>query len=91
MPKERSREIRCAIRRVFVEVWDPIRVMSDPEWPRDEYDGYVGRVFELLVTGGSDEEIIEHLQWAIGRMGMDGSTSSLKTVVAALRAIDLGG
>jgi hypothetical protein len=30
--------------------------MDDPEWPLDEYDGYIGRVFELLVTGGSDRE-----------------------------------
>ena len=56
MPKEESREMRRAIRRVFVEFWDPIGVMSDPEWPRDEYDGYIGRVFELLTTGGSDKE-----------------------------------
>jgi hypothetical protein len=89
MPKEQSREVRCAIRRVFVEVWDPIRVMDDPEWPRDEYDGYIGRVFELLATGGSDKEITEHLLWATGRMGMDGSSASLQTVVAALRQIPI--
>jgi hypothetical protein len=91
MPKEQSREVRRAIRKVFVEVWDPIRVMADPDWPRDEYDGYIGRTFELLVTGGSDEEIIEHLLWATDRMGMDGSRVSLKTVVAALRAIEWHG
>ena len=89
MPKEESREVRCAIRAVFVEVWDPIRVMDDPTWPRDEYDGYIGRVFELLVTGGSDKEIIEYLEWAVGRMGMDGSRVSLQTVIAALRQIQI--
>jgi hypothetical protein len=88
MPKEKSREVRRAIRRVFVEVWDPIRVMDDPEWPRDEYDGYIGPVFELLVTGGTDQQIIDYLLWAIDRMGMDGSRSSLQTVVSALRSID---
>jgi hypothetical protein len=91
MPKEQSREVRRAIRKVFVEVWDPIRVMDDPTWPRDEYDGYIGPVFELLVTGGSDKQIIEHLLWAIDRMGMDGSRASLQEVVAALRSIDLNG
>jgi hypothetical protein len=92
MPKEQSREVRRAIRGVFVEVWDPIRVMADPEWPRDEYDGYIGQVFELLVTGGSDKEIVAYLEWAVGRMGMDGSRVSLQTVVDALRQIrlDLG-
>src|ERR1700727_1974013 len=89
--KEESREVRRAIRKVFVEVWDPIRVMDDSTWPRDEYDGYIGRVFELLVTGGSDEQIVDHLLWAEARMGMDGSRASLQDVVAALRAIDLKG
>jgi hypothetical protein len=87
MPKEESREVRRAIRRVFVEVWDPIRVMDDPEWPRDEYDGYIGPVFELLVTGGTDQQIIDYLLWAIDRMGMDGGRASLQTVVSALRSI----
>src|ERR1700733_10136501 len=87
MPKEESREVRCAIRKVFVEVWDPIRVMDDPTWPRDEYDSYIGRVFELLVTGGSDQEIVEYLRWAVERIGMDGSYASLQEVVSALRAI----
>lgn len=91
MPKEESREVRRAIRRVFVEVWDPIRVMEDPEWPRDEYDGYIGPIFELLVTGGRDQEIIKYLLWAVDRMGMDGSKASLQTVVRALRAIDWPG
>jgi len=91
MPKEESREVWRAIRKVFVEVWDPIGVMADPEWPRDEYDGYIGRVFELLVTGGSDKEIIEYLEWAVGCMGMDGSRRSLKDVTAALRQIKWNG
>ncbi|WP_263367102.1 hypothetical protein [Edaphobacter bradus] len=85
--KEESRKVRVEIRRVFVEVWDPIRVMDDPEWPRDEYDGYIGHVFELLTTGGSDAEIIEYLTWAVERMGMDGSRISLQGVVDALRQI----
>jgi hypothetical protein len=88
MPKEQAREVRCAIRRVFLGVWDPIRIGDEPN-AQDEYDGYIGRVFELLVTGGSDKEIIEHLLWATERMGMDGSRASLQTVTAALRQIDL--
>jgi hypothetical protein len=91
MPKEESREVRRAIRKIFIEVWDPIRVMDDPEWPRDEYDGYIGRVFELLVTGGSDQEIIEYLLWATDRMGLDASRASLQTVTAALRTIEWNG
>jgi hypothetical protein len=88
MPKGESREVRCAIRRVFLEVWDPIRI-SDEANAQDEYDGYIGRVFELLVTGGSDKEIIEYLLWATERMGMDGSRVSLQAVTAALRQIPI--
>jgi hypothetical protein len=86
MTKEESREIRCAIRRVFLDVWDPIRISDEPN-AQDEYDGYIGRVFELLTTGGRDEEIIDYLLWVTDRMGMDGSRASLQTVVAALRSI----
>ena len=89
MPKEESREVRRAIRRVFVEVWDLIRVMDRPEWARDEYDGYIDRDFELLVLGGSDKEIIEYLEQAVACMGMDGSRVSLQTVTAALGQIPI--
>jgi hypothetical protein len=88
IPKEESRRVRVAIRHVFLEVWDPIGVKDAPE-ARDEYDGYIGRVFELLVTGGNDQEIIDYLEWAVGHMGMDGSRVNLQTVVLALRQIDL--
>jgi hypothetical protein len=86
MPKEESREVQRAIRRVFLEVWDPLRIADEP-LAQDEYDGYIGRVFELLVTGGSDKEIIEYLESAVGRMGMDGSRRSLQDVTVALRQI----
>jgi hypothetical protein len=88
MTKEESREVRCAIRRVFLEVWDPIRIFDEPN-AHDQYDGYIGRVFELLTTGGSDKEIIEYLLWVTDRMGMDGSRVSLQTVGAALRQIPI--
>jgi hypothetical protein len=90
MPKEESRRVRVAIRHVFLNVWDPIGVDDAPN-AQDEYDGYIGPIFELLVTGGSDRRIIDYLQWAVDRMGMDGSRASLQTVVEALRAIDWPG
>jgi hypothetical protein len=88
MPKEDSRRVRCEIRRIFLEVWDPIRIGDEPN-AQDEYDGYIGPVFELLVTGGSDKQIVNHLLWATERMGMDGSRVNLQTVVAPLREIDV--
>jgi hypothetical protein len=90
MPKEESRRVRCEIRRVFLEIWDPIGINDEPN-AQDEYDGYIGRVFELLVTGGTDEQIIDYLLWAVDHMGMDGSRVSLQGVVTALHAIDYRG
>jgi hypothetical protein len=90
MTKEESRDVRSAIRRVFLEIWDPIGVSDEPN-AQDEYDGYVGRAFELLTTGGSDKEIVEYLLWITGRMGMDASRVSLQTVTAALRQITIPG
>jgi hypothetical protein len=60
--KEESREVRCSIRRVFLDVWDPIGISDEPN-AQDEYEGYIGRVFELLTTGGNDKEIVEYLLW----------------------------
>jgi hypothetical protein len=88
MTKEESREMRCAIRRVFLEVWDPIRIADEPN-AQDEYDAYISRIFELLVNSGTGEQIVEYLDWAVARMGMDGSKVSLQTVVAALREIPI--
>ena len=81
--------LRDAIRKVFVEVWDPLRVMDDPEWPRDEYDAYIDGVVSIFAKGGTDQQILDHLDWAAGCMGMDGSSASAKEVVAALRAIPI--
>jgi hypothetical protein len=90
MPKEQSRDVRRAIRKVFVEVWDPIGVMSDPSWPRNEYDGYIGQVFELLVLGGNDDEICDYLLWASNvNMGLAGTIERLQPVIVALRQIPI--
>jgi hypothetical protein len=89
MPKERSREVRVQIRKVFNEVWDPIGVMKDPEWPRDEYDGYIGGMFELLTSNATDQEIDDYLCKCAAYMGMDASKSSHADVIDALRKISL--
>lgn len=86
--KENSRRIRIAIRHVFLELWDPIGVKDEPD-AQDEYDGYLGRAFELLMSSASDAELDAYLNWIIGRMGMDASRSSHADVIQALRAIDL--
>jgi hypothetical protein len=45
-----------------MDVWDPIGVKDEPN--ADEYDGYLGGAYELLVNGASDEDIENYL-WRI--------------------------
>ena len=59
--KERSREIRGHIRRVLMAEWDPIGV-SDTAEAADEYDSYIGGVYELLERGASEASICAYLR-----------------------------
>jgi hypothetical protein len=86
--KENSCRIRVAIRHVFLEVWDPIGIREEPN-AQDEYDGYVGRAFELLMGNATDAELEAYLVWVVERMGMDASRHSHADVIQALRAINL--
>jgi len=86
--KENSRRIRVAIRRVFLDVWDPIGISDEP-MAQDEYDSYLGGMFELLMDNASDAKLKEYLDEVVSYMGMDSSRRSDADVIKALRAIDL--
>jgi hypothetical protein len=82
--------VRCAIRWVFIEIWDPIGVMTDPDWPRDNYDGYIGRIVELQCRVASDEEIVDYLSRATNEhIGLSARCEQLTPVVKALRQIPI--
>ena len=50
--------------------WDPIGVSDEPN-AADEYDMYIGDVFELLRRSAKDDEIAEYLRWVeTERMGL---------------------
>jgi hypothetical protein len=58
---------------------------------QDEYDGYLGGVYELLVAGASDDSIADHL-WRIvtENMGLEAAKKSdMAETVQALRQIPL--
>ena len=81
------RRIQVEIRSVLMDVWDPIGI-KDVGALRDEYDGYIGRIYGLL-TSSSDEEIAAEL-FRIEReeMGLsDSAGSTMNQTIAALRAI----
>lgn len=74
--KESSREIRRRIRQVLMGQWDPIGVSEIPE-AADEYDGYIGDIYELLKQGASTRDISTYLlKIEVDRMGMVDATGS---------------
>jgi hypothetical protein len=58
---EESREVRLQIRTVLMSKWDPIGVNEVPK-AADEYDSYIGGVYELLERGASEESIRAYLR-----------------------------
>ena len=55
-----------------MQQWDPIGVNSIPE-AADEYDGYIGEIYELLSAKTSEQQLASHLQKIeVDRMGLDG-------------------
>jgi hypothetical protein len=76
-----SRELRD----LLMLWWDPIGVYGVPE-ARDEYDSYVGRVAELLRTGGSVADVGALLHDVVtDRMGIPDTDD---TPAAAARVTD---
>jgi hypothetical protein len=87
--KYESRRIRVEIRRVLLQCWDPIGIREEPN-AQDEYDGYLGGVYELLVGGASDKEIADHLGRIVEeRMSLHPQGEATERTVRALRAIQI--
>jgi hypothetical protein len=88
--KYESRPIRAQIRHVLLSVWDPIGIRNEPN-AQDEYDGYIGRLYELLASRAPDTELIDYLHCvAHDQMGFDAATKSdMVETVEALRKISL--
>jgi len=61
LSKDELRQRWAQLRALMCE-WDPIGVMSDPDWPRDEYDCLVDPVLTLLAQGASEEDIARYLR-----------------------------
>jgi hypothetical protein len=89
--RARAKAIMDSIRKVLVEHWDPIGVMDDPEWPRDEYDAYIGEIHGYLARGESVEFIARQLCFIEERrMGLGRVPEAARLPVAhELKAIDI--
>jgi hypothetical protein len=86
---KRAREIQDSIREVLIRDWDPIHIQDIPE-AQDEYDRYVGGVYQLLSGGASEFMIATHLA-SVEResMGFSSSAEALLPVARRLRQIDV--
>jgi len=61
LSKRELRERSSQLRSLMCE-WDPIGVMSEPDWPRDEYDCLVGPLLTLLAQDAAEEDIARYLR-----------------------------
>ncbi len=88
--KPESRHTRAQIRHVLLHVWDPIGVHDEPN-AQDEYDGYIGELYELLTGQATNLEIHKYLYWvAHTRMGFEHvRASDTAKTIAALRTITI--
>jgi hypothetical protein len=78
LTKEQSRARWAALRDLWCK-WDPIGVMALPDWPRDEYDAYLGPTLRLLEAEASLEKIASYLaEVELGRMGLNDTLQALE-------------
>jgi len=86
---KRAKEIQDAIRDVLNREWDPLNVRD--AGPKDEYDGYIGRIYRLLVSAPPREVIARELKKIEHEsMGFDkAKEDALLPVADRLLAIDV--
>ena len=67
--------------------WDPIGVTAMKDWPRDEYEAYLGPTIRLLEGSASLEKLEEYLgSVELERMGLsDSATARMGRRVFAAR------
>ena len=86
--KDESRRVRVQIRRVLLDVWDPIGIKDEPN-AQDEYDEYIGQIYELLIRNAPDPEVAEYLFAVVhDRVGLDAARiSDMDATIKALKGI----
>lgn len=70
--------------------WDPIGVLDDPNWPRDEYDDYLQPTLKLLRSGANVGAIARYLNSVVGESLALGETGvmSANPIVFAVQLRD---
>jgi hypothetical protein len=77
----------AGVRRVLMEVWNPLGAGG---WPADEYDSYVWPIVRLLRGAASDEKLHAHLAEVERHyFGQDIAPDHAHAVITALRALSI--
>lgn len=80
--RQRHRELRD-----LVNEWDPIGVMDDPTWPRDEYECLVGPLLRRLEAGATADEVAAYLHAELtGHFGLSTPLTQCREWAAAATA-----
>ena len=89
--KTQSRQLRAQIHNVLLDVWDPIGIKDEPN-AQNEYDGYIGGLYDLLTSGAPDSALVDYLHRAVyENIGLDATREDMRDTVSALRKIDFPG
>lgn len=85
---------KVEIRRVFLEQWDPIGVRDEPN-AQDEYDSYLGGMYDLLSRDALEAEVAAYLhgietdRMGLDQMGLASDKERLSAVANALRGLNI--
>jgi tetratricopeptide (TPR) repeat protein len=83
----RARVFHEAIRRAFLNDWDPIGVRGIAE-AQDEYDSYVPTIYKMLISRKPRHELFDYLWWLeTQHMGLTGDRQATERFVDRLLQI----
>ncbi len=84
LEKLESRKRWSELRDLWNE-FDPIGVMGDLEWPRDEYESYCGTSMRLLEQNAENKELEAYVRSALDNMGIGASDDAIQNFVKKLK------
>lgn len=84
LDKAQSRQCWAELRDIWNE-FDPIGVMSLPDWPRNEYESYCGPSMRLLEQNASDEEFEAYVRSALDYMGCSAGDHNVKYFIRKMK------
>lgn len=81
---DRAKRYHDGIRRVLLHDWDPIGIADIAE-AQDEYDGYVGKIYGMLIRHEPRHKVVDHLWWiATENMGLAGNRQHTEAIADRL-------